>query len=45
MEETEETFKLDTVQSFELKYDSLNVTAVVEQKVDIGGGKMITQPT
>lgn len=30
MEETEETFKLDTVQPFELKYDTLNVTAIIE---------------
>ena len=30
MEETEEIFKLDTVQPFELKYDTLNVTAMIE---------------
>lgn len=44
MEETEETFKLDTVQPFELKYENLNVTATIEEKIDIGGGKTITQP-
>ena len=43
-ENIEESFKLDTVQPFELKYENLNVTATVEEKVDIGGGKSIKQP-